>query len=217
MSDVIKVDDLIVLGNAVPDELSDFRKSVCTAGYSPTYGLMRIYPVTPKVKMHRWHRIEVTLERNPRDVRHESWKIQGSRDEWPRLHNKIVVGEKLKRSEWIELLQKLQKEYGVDCVESLNEKKVSLGFIKPRSIKPYFNKRENYDNTKQTTLFGSEPFLTIHNYIYQPRLKYTCSNCRLVRRYHAQQIIEWGVYEWLRKHPNEIENVWKNLHIGESN
>jgi hypothetical protein len=213
----IVIDDLIVLGNAAPDEISDFRTTVCTAGFSPTHGLIRIYPVPPWVKMHRWHRVRVPLERNPQDVRSESWKIQGSKDEWSRLHERIQIGEKLNRREWIDLLDRLQRQFGVDCVQELNNRRLSLGIIRPRHFRPYFKSRENYSNEMQQTLFGDEPFMTICNYAHQPRLEYTCQNCQLVRGFHDQQIIEWGVYEWMRNNPDKIEDVWKNLHIGEPN
>ena len=215
MSETLNIDDFIVLGNGVPDELKDFRTSVCYAGHSQKHGMIRIYPVPPWVEMGRWRRVEVPLERNPQDGRQESWKIKGSKDEWSRLDKKINVGEQLKREEQIELLEQLEKKYGVDCVEELNVKKLSLGFIKPKTIEPYFEKRENLDKSKQMTLFGAEPFWTIKNYGYQPRLKYSCQNCQLVRGYHDQQIIEWGVYEWMRKHPDKLDDVWNNLRLGE--
>lgn len=215
MSEVLNLDDFIVLGNAAPDELSDFRKSVCYAGYSKKHGMIRIYPVPPTVRMGRWYRVEVTLERNPQDVRDESWKIKGSKDEWDKLHRKIRVCEQLSRRNQIDLLNELQQMHGVDCVEDLNEQKLSLGFIKPKTFEPYFEQRENVDQSKQATLFGGEPFWTIRNYGYQPRLKYTCQACKLVRGYHDQQILEWGVYEWMRNNPDKLNDVWKNLHIGE--
>ncbi len=203
------------MGNAVPDELKDLRKTVCYAGYSSEHGLIRIYPVPPSVKMKRWQRVEVQLERNPQDVRKESCQIRGSKADWSRLGQKITRCEQLKRKEWVELLYSLHEQFGVDCVEQLNKNRLSLGLVKPRNFKPYFEKRKNFDASKQATLFGGEPFWTIHNYGFQPRLKYQCQNCELARGYHDQQIIEWGVYEWMRKNPTNIEGVWKNLHVGE--
>jgi hypothetical protein len=211
----VTMDDLIILGNAAPDELSDFRKSVCTAAYSPTHGLVRIYPVPPNAKLYRWYRATIPLQRNNQDVREESWKIQGSKDEWPTLHKKIRIGEQLKRKEWIALIDQLNTEFGVNCVQELNEQRLSLGLIKPKEMKPYFKKRENFDNTMQGTLFGGEPFMTIHNYALQPRLEYTCQDCKLERGYHDQQVISWEVYEWMRNNEKEAEKVWENLHIGD--
>ena len=75
--------------------------------------------------------------------------------------------------------------------------------------------REEYEKTVQLELFSDKPFQTIHNYDIQPRIKYRCSECR-AEDPHDQQILEWGVYEWIRKHPDNVEQVWKNLHLGES-
>lgn len=85
----ITIDDCIVLGNAVPDEISDNRRTVCTAAYSERLGLIRIYPVPPNANMNRWEIVEIPLERNPKDNRRESWKIQGSHTEWSKIPNLI--------------------------------------------------------------------------------------------------------------------------------
>ena len=45
----------------------------------------------------------------------------------------------------------------------------------------------------------------------EPRIKYRCSNCRVGKGFHDQQLIEWGAYEWLRKSPEKAEQIWENL------
>ena len=212
-SEKITVDDCIVLGNAVPDELSDNRFAVCTAGYSPQNGLVRIYPVPPRSNMKRWNIVKVPLERNPKDTRSESWKIQGSKSDWLKLADKIEPKGKLKREEQIDLLKKLFKDYGVDCVSELNERKASLGLVRPKTFKPRFEKREDHDPSSQLGLFSTEPFLTIKNYKIQPRISYTCSGCKTTNQLHDQQVLEWGVYEWIRQNEEHPEKVWENLHI----
>ncbi|MCA2003696.1 MAG: hypothetical protein LDL06_02900 [Candidatus Nitrosotenuis sp.] len=214
-SERLIIDDLIVLGNAVPDEISDNRKTVCTAGYSPKYGLIRVYPVPPNASMKRWHVVEVPLERNPHDTRDESWKIQGSKAEWDKLKFKVIDHEQLNRQQRIDLLNELHRKFGVGCVQDLNDQKLSLGFIKPTEFEYRLEKRKQQEKGIQTTLFSKEPFLTVHNYDVQPRMRYRCSGCKS-KNPHDQQILEWGVYEWIRKNPNNMEQVWDNLHIGES-
>jgi len=98
------MDDLVVLGNAVPDEISDHRKTVCTAGYSPKHGLIRVYPVPPGTSMKRWHVVEISLERNPQDTRVESWKIQDSKAEWDKLKFKITDHDQLTRKQRIDCI-----------------------------------------------------------------------------------------------------------------
>ena len=89
----IEIDDLLVLGNAVPDIISDYRISVCTAGYSKKHGLVRVYPVRPDSPMQRWNIVSVLLERNPKDTRQESWKVQGSKTDWDKLNKSLSIKE----------------------------------------------------------------------------------------------------------------------------
>lgn len=214
--DRLTIDDLVVLGNAVPDEISDSRKTVCVAGYSQEHGLIRIYPVPPNAPMKRWNIVEVSLERNPKDTRTESWKVQGSKAEWDKLASKIRLHGKLGRDQWVALLKNLHSRFGVGCVQELNELQLSLGLVIPKTFEPRFEKRDKHDPTAQLGLFQREPFLTIHNYDVQPRITYRCSDCK-VSNPHDQQVLEWGIYEWIRQNPDKKEEVWKNLHIGEPN
>lgn len=207
------IDDFLVLGNAVPDELKDGRKTVCVAGFSKKLGLIRIYPVPPKAPMRRWNIVEVPLERNSQDTREESWKIQGSKSEWDTLDTKIVVKGRIDRDEQINLIDEvLNSPYGYSCVEELNEQKKSLGLIKPEILSCQFENREKYDDSVQITLTSPTAFKTIKSYKDQPRITYRCSGCKLEKP-HDQQVLEWGIYEWMRQNPNNQNDVWENLHI----
>lgn len=208
-------EDLIVLGNAVPDEISDNRKTVCTVAYSKEHGLIRIYPVPPSSSMKRWNIISIPLERNKQDSRDESWKIQGSKDEWDILSEKIKVKRKLERKEWVALIEELKVNYGYNYIEDINDKKLSLGIIVPKIISKRLEKRKEIDTTIQTTLENRDPFLTINNYEVRPTITYQCPTCRTKKGHHVQGVLEWGVYEWIRINKN-MEQVWDNLHIGES-
>lgn len=210
------IDDLIVLGNSCPDIISDQRVTVCTAGYSPKYGLVRIYPVPAYSNMKRWNAVEVPLERNPQDTRIESWKIQGSKDEWHKIGRKIKLkGEVTENARQI-LIDELHKKFGANCVEDLNDEKVSLGMIKPQILNYRLEKREDYEASAQTQLGRATPFLTIKNYPLKPVVEYRCPSCR-TKNPHKQQVVEWGVFEWMRQHPNDTEKVWENLHLTEPN
>ncbi|MGI0047029.1 MAG: hypothetical protein ACREBB_07570 [Nitrosotalea sp.] len=211
-------ENLVVLGNAVPDEISDNRKTVCTVAYSEKYGLIRIYPVPPVSPMKRWNVVTIPLERNPKDTRIESWKIQGSKSEWERISEKIKLTDTLKRPQWVELVEKLKKDFGHSCIDDLNQKKLSLGMITPTIDDMRLQKRKEQEKSLQTTLFGGEPFITIQNYDVQPRITYRCPTC-VFQKPHDHQVLEWGVYEWLRHNSTDAdarEKVWENLHIGES-
>lgn len=208
-------EDLIVLGNAVPDEISRGRIVVCTVAFSKEHGLIRIYLVPTHSPMKRWNVISIPLERNRHDNRNESWKIQGSRSEWSTLSSKIKIKGTLQRKEWIELIEYLKEHHSYGCIEDINDKKLSLGIIIPKITDKKLAKRKNIDTTTQASLDDTEPFLTINNYKIRPTITYECPRCRTKKGCHVQGILEWGVYEYIRN-SDTPEQVWDNLHIGES-
>lgn len=201
------IDDLIVLGRAVPDRIKNGRITICTAGYSSTHGFIRIYPTRLDSPLTRWNIVSVPVERDNRDHRLESWKIEGSKSEWLRLSRKIKIVDNFSPRKRLNLIANLTD----DCVQLIREEGRSLGIIKPTIEKTYFAERRGYDKGIQQTLYGEEATKTIKNYHYQPRIRFKCSKCKTVMGWHDQQVLEWGVYEWIRKHPNNINEVWENL------
>jgi len=211
------IDDFIILGHAVPVELKDLRKSVCTVGFSPTRGLVRLYPVPINARPKRWEVIKVPVERNKQDIRSESWKIQGSDNEFDKLYKKVhhideVKGTQRKKN----LLHHLLSKYEKDCIRSLNDKKESLGLIRPQIIETYFEKRKNYDPTIQATLDSDSLYKTSSNFEIIPKIKYRCSNCK-AKSVHNQQLLDRGAYEWIRKNPDRPEQIWKNFRLNDPN
>ena len=204
----IVIDDLIVLGRGCPEQIRNGRITVCTAGYSPTYGFVRIYPTKIDTPIKRWDIVRVPVERNPKDTRRESWKIVGSKREWSRLSEKIEVVGVLPEKERLILVHHLVDK----CVNVLNREKRSLGIIKPTIKRCYFSEKEDYDATTQLTLLGYPVFKTRNKYPLVPRIHYRCSGCES-RRGHDQQVLEWGFYEWIRKHPDKKEQVWENAKL----
>ncbi len=200
------IDDLVILGRSSPDTMRDNRVSVCVAGYSRTIGFVRLYPTRLDSPLRAWNIVSVPVERNPKDARPESWKITGSKSEWARLSEKITVVGRLKREEKRPLVMPLAS----GCVLDLWEKGRSLGIVRPRSRDCYFTDREDQEPAIQMTLLGRALELDKHKYGLQPRVRYLCSNCRLPKG-HDQQILEWGIYEWLRKNPGKEDGVWANL------
>lgn len=203
-----EITDLVMLGRGAPDTMTDGRVTLCAAGWSPTLGFIRIYPTKITSPLNAWNIVSVPVERNPQDSRPESWKIQGSRAEWDNLDQKIEVVGELKRPERLELVRKLAR----GCVRDLNDSHQSLGIIKPSTLVPILAERSDVDEAVQTTLWGHALPKTKAHYTAQPRLQYTCTPCRAPGG-HDQQIIEWGCYEWFRKHPGKEEQVFDNLRI----
>ena len=206
------MDDLVVLGNAAPDEIHDGRKTVCTVCYSDEHGLVRIYHVPPGAPMKRWNIVSVPLVRTTRDTRQESWKIQGSRDEWPRLTDKIRLVGQVPQVKRRSLTHMMYEKFGVGCVQNLNKDLLSLGMVKPIVFGEWMKDRENTDDTIQSTLDSDILFQTIRNYKKQPRVKYVCQECTTTNG-HDQQIIEWGLYEFMRKNPEQPEGCLDGLHL----
>lgn len=202
------IDDLIVLGRACPDLIKGDRPSVCLAGWSEKHGFIRIYPTHPFSLIKRWNIIRVEVERNPQDSRHESWKIVGSKREWDKLHTRIeVVGVAPKQC------------YGVidGCVSQINERKDSLGIIAPTSVCGYWQEKEQLTDAEQLFLFQIEQAQNVktkRDFDFVPRARFRCSGCQS-QNPHDQQLLEWGVWRWLEKHPDKKEQVWENLHFGD--
>lgn len=202
------INDLIILGRGAPDQIRDGRITVCVAGFSPSLGFVRIYPTKITSPLKQWSIVSVPVERNPQDTRPESWKIQGSKDEWDRLDEKIKVVGELTRAQRQALIPTLAS----DCVSVLDEKHISLGIIKPSMLEPELSERTDVTKEVQLTLFGTPLPKTKSHYKLQPRLHYRCFSCRLEKG-HDQQIIEMGCYEWFRKNPGKEAQVFENLRI----
>ncbi len=212
----VAIEDLVVLGRSAPDRMRDNRVTVCVGGWSPVHGFIRIYPSTRRSPLNRWNVVSVPLEKNPQDNRKESWKIQGSKGEWNELHEKIEVIVNIKRNERLKLLQKIPRK---KCIVDLINERESLGIIIPSKIlEADFKPREKFEKTVQTTLFEDEvPVLTKANYPIYPYIKWECEGpCKTSQGFHETQVIEWGVYEWVRKNPEEKwGQVWENMHLFE--
>ncbi|MFO7677529.1 MAG: hypothetical protein R6V50_04005 [Thermoplasmatota archaeon] len=180
------IDDYIVLGSSYIYNLRDGRKVRCSAGYSPSMGLIRVYPVngySHKVKM--WNMLHFPAHKNWDDWRKESWKIIDSSDPY-QADNHINILRTLEREEKLHIIKKQL----LHCPSELNEKKVSLGIVKPNIIK------WGIENNK--------PYVT-----------YRCTPHCLCGSNHHQQILEWGAYEWIRKNPDKANQVFDNYHFGE--
>jgi hypothetical protein len=165
--------------------------------------------------MQRWNIVEIPVDRNPRDNREESWKIQGSKSEWQHVASKIRKNGEVPSSDRRDLLEQLHRMFGAGCVEDFNERQVSLGMIKPTVIGYRLEKREDYEPSAQMQLGRNVPFLTIKNYPLRPVIEYRCPDCK-AKAPHSQQVVEWGVFEWMRQNPKEPEKVWENLHLSDS-
>jgi len=202
----MRIDDLIVLGQSSPDTLKDGRASICTAGYSPTHGFIRLYPTRIDSSFRMWDIISAPVERNPQDARVESWKIQGSHAEWNVLDEKITMKGKFNKNARLGLIAPLVS----GCIIDMRDQGRSLGIVKPSFRECFFTDRNGFDPYDQMTLDGTTALKDKNRYPLQPRAKFRCGQCRSDTG-HNQQILEWGIYEWMRKNPGAEKKVWENL------
>ncbi len=203
------IDDLIILGRGCPEEIRNGRRTICTAGYSPKLGFIRLYPTRWDAPLKRWSIVKVPVEKpiSPTfNGRNESWKIIGSKREWERLSDKIEVIGKFPRKEQPNLIKSLVSK----CVNDIHDNGDSLGIIEPTILKHYFEEQDLVTSV-QTNLFGELRVKIKEEFQFEPRIKYECSGCRVGRGFHDQQLLEWGAYEWMRKYPEDKEQVWENL------
>lgn len=206
LASVREIEDLVILGRAVPEPIKDGRVTVCLGGFSPTLGFVRVYPTRTNMPWSRWDIVKVAVEKDERDTRSESWKIAGSRTEWEHLSNKVEVVGRLSQSKRHNLVGSL-----VDgCVQDVNEERRSLGIVKPNILERYFAPNSLYSQMFQQALPGfGESTKVKRDFVVEPRVKYRCSECKAMNP-HNQQVLEWGFYEWIRKNPDNIEQVWTN-------
>ena len=106
------IKDLIVLGRSAPEPIEkDGRHTVCLAGWSDSMdSFIRLYPTKMETDIRRWSKIKVPVEKDTgNDPREESYKIEGSLEDWDELESKIVEKKLLDKRERIKLAERLKK------------------------------------------------------------------------------------------------------------
>lgn len=210
----MKINDLVVLGRACPEPLKDGRVTVCLAGWSDALGFVRLYPTRKDMPFDQWDVVEVEVDRDDRDTRLESWKIAGSKSEWEQLGTKVKVVGKVDTAD---ARRNIVGNLADDCVGVINDAKRSLGIVKPQILKTYFAENRKYHELFQMALPGLteiDDTMVKRDFTHEPRIVYRCPVCQASSQQHDQQVLEWGFYEWMRKHPDEKEQVWQNAFIG---
>ncbi len=195
------IEDLIIMGRACPEPLRDGRVTVCLAGWSERYGFIRLYPARPDMPRRQWDIVRVSVERNPRDGRQESWKIAGARSEWNDLDKRVEIVGRFDNKEYRHSLVASLVDEGLHVIK---EQGRSLGIIRPQIIRAYFRENPRYIETWQMglpDLSDVSHYQVKRNFPYEPRIKYTYPGCRNKTGYHDHQVLEWGFYEWFRKNP----------------
>lgn len=195
---MLTIDDFVMLGKTVPEPNADGRIFVCSAGYSPTLRtLIRVYPLARHGAPPRWSVNTVSLERNNRDHRIESFKLTGDRR--PGAHHRInsqfsttgTVPER-HRSEML-------RRHAVESIAEANQRRLSLAVIHPEAIEVEFDHNPESPDSPQEALFDmkARPEAGAKRFPYIPRLRF-----RDATRDNRLMLRDWGVYELMRKNDN---------------
>lgn len=208
------INDVIILGRAVPERISDGRVTVCVAGYSPELGFVRLYPTRVDSPLNVWNIVSVEVERNPQDSRLESWKFVDSHIDYQGLNQHIEIRGEMPRHQRLEWIDSLRS----GCVSEINERHLSLGIIKPKIQKYYLANNQMHRDAFQPLFDFIEhaKVETKRDYNFEPRIQYTCGDDCLMTTHHDQQLLDWGCYLWMKKNPGKEGQIWRNLHFGES-
>ena len=207
----MRVDDFIVFGRTAPEDSKKYGQSVCMAGYSEELRqLLRLYPMNIRSKVRARCKISVEIERNNKDSRFESWTLKD------RTEDSILnVSSPIDKDAILPIL----KKNAVESIKELNEKRLSLGIIKPEKYEIQLKTRANIAVPGQLTLFDSfrksVGVKTANNYFHAPYLRIYADDSQ-----SCLQIREWGIYELIRRYEKEgkaitDQDIKRALHIGD--
>ena len=184
--------DLIVLGRAAPEHYAG-KQSVTVIGYSHKHGFVRLYPTRLDSPLKQWAVCTVEAERIVDDTRKESYRIKG---DWEAQNDFIAFHSELERDERLALVRGLAKK----GIESL--RKGTLAIIKPHNITPQVVMKDKPEQKKGNDLKSKR------DYNARLYIQYNCSpECQ---KPHKHWVIEWGVYESLRKNPEDANALTKS-------
>jgi hypothetical protein len=203
---MIRADGFVMLGKTVPEpsRRQPDRTYVCSAGWQPDLGLIRIYPLGVAGAPPRWSTSSVHLERNPEDSRAESWRLPGDRRN-PRINNAFEQAGTLHPAQRPHLLPELGR-WTVGSIGEANERRMSLAVIHPEHIQLRLDIAAGSADSPQLSLFDvaappGRRFDTI------PRLVFPGGhNGGMLMR-------DWGCFEWMRKHPGNAAALTDALHL----
>lgn len=189
------IDDFVMLGRTVPEPSKRHGTVVCSAGYSKELGsFMRIYPLSPFERIPRWSICRIALRRNPTDQRQESWRIQENAQP-------EIIGKADKDSEIAYLLSKQSPS-----IQSLNERRASLGIIQPSGQMGYRFDRLQHGEEYQVGLFPEIQSTETR----RPRLTFNDQGGK-----HDLQLRDWGCAEFIRKNSADSHyKLWDALKVG---
>lgn len=208
----LTLDDFTMLGTTVPEPAkSDAnRLYVCSAGWQPDLGLIRIYPLGRINAPSRWSVSSVSVQRNPKDSRAESWMLAGERNHETANRHFHQTGT-WSATERETLLDLCSRRKIPTSIAEANERRRSLAIVEPEHLDFEIEHNADSPDSPQLRLFSDglpEP-LGAKRFPQIPRLTFTSEGAR-----HRLMLRDWGAYEWMRKNPNRVSEIPAALHLG---
>lgn len=202
---------LVILGKTRPEERRrDGRTFVCSAGWHPDHGLIRVYPLAMRGAPADWSICDVALERNPQDSRRESWRIAGNRAgaEHDRINMAFSVTGQVPKRDRSAMLEGLR----TTSIAEANDRRLSLALISPSRARIEWTAPDRRDpvDMAQLALFEAEVGggRTLDRI---PRLVFMDSGGE-----HHLQLREWGLFELIRHRGIDYaaEHAAAAIHLG---
>lgn len=196
----------VMLGTTVPEpSRKENRTYVCSAGWHPDLGLIRIYPLAVRDVPRRWHVYDVTVERNPRDNRAESWRLAGDRRD-PYANHQFHLTGKWSQADRESLIGLCEPT----TIAEANQRRASLALVRPDGLE--FELEANLDSpdSPQFSLFDADlpPLEGAKRFPFIPRLRFHDGSA------HRLMFRDWGAYEFMRKYPGRERDLPSGLHLG---
>lgn len=192
---------VLIATKTYPSISMKYRETVCTAGVlldkdeNPLQWI-RIYPIRFRNldfdrRYPRWSIISAEIEKNSKDYREESFRIN---DESIRIIRKIDT-----KNNWEERKKFVLPLQFLSIQEIKNQGK-SLGIIKPLSIQKYYHKPDERDwNPKQQAIQDQldlfEPSVELEKIPYKFYYNFVSQD----NTSHKFSIIDWEIQELYRK------------------
>jgi hypothetical protein len=199
----------VVLAKSIPEySKRDQTCYTCSIGFSPQFGLIRVYPL-PISSMNKWDHFEIEIERNKYDSRSESWKLStySRKENWIGLSEDVTYLGKVKPDF---ILNRLT-HYAFPSIKTLNAIKKSIGIVELHDYKIYWNTNERLINTGQLGLFEDVEIADFTKYTKESKNKEARIYFRDANGEHDIQYNEWQVYEYQRKF-SATEEAFRFMH-----
>ena len=167
------------------------RLYTCSIGFSPTLGLIRVYPIPLLNDFNSGYIYDIEIEKRKTDSRARSYELVGGYGNQP-------MYRKLKRFTYPMIADQL-KLNEARSINELNRKKDSIGLLRINDFNVYWDASDRWINNLQIGLFEDVELADFTKYTKESRQKESRVKFKDADGYHDLQFNEWGIYEFGRK------------------